>query len=352
MVAAACTTAGSYSGTTDVEDGAAALTTVPTTTPTTTTTTSTATTSSVSMDMAMDTDVRLEDFIPGSVIGPQTAEEASAMAREAEELTAACMAERGYEYTPFVQGEGELFSTFGFDETFAKSYGFGIVRDLFGETFLGKESPGEEDPNSAITEAMTPAEQDGYFVALYGQGPDIDSETMTQDEIDAAYESYVPDGCRGLAEQQVYGGGPSDGSAAFYEEFGDDLEAVYASMESDPRSAEVDAAWSTCMADLGYGFTEEADAYEYIHDELFAIGAIEKPADAAFGYAAMPIEAGSELEAQVKAIAEEEVEIAMASIGCSDHMWNLFEDLRREGELRFILEHRDELEQFKADHTS
>jgi hypothetical protein len=242
-------------------------------------------------------------------------------------------------------------------EEFVELYGFGIATMMLEEQQMDEAAIEEEmakDPNNAIVEAMPEEEQQEYYAALHGAEPDIDYESMTEEELDEFYVSWVPEGCWNDAYEELYGGGED---MAFWEEFGPLMDDVFLDLDSDPRIVDLEATWSACMADQGYDFGERFDVEVYLLRRLEEVGAISdldiEGDGMGYGYGGgeEPIEPGSPMAAVVQEIADEEILIAKADLACSADQEEVWQEVYQEAEQRFIEENRAELEQFKSDHS-
>lgn len=205
--------------------------------------------------------------------------------RARQDLIAQCMADQGFEYVAFVPDTGFGFVEtdgleYGSDEWVAK-YGFGISTTWFSQEEVGSNLVGNDygdfadafdsDPNNEIREAMTDAEAEAYDTALYGDQSffEID-ESLTEEEAEAQFEDFEPDfesmGCQGQAYNE------SDGNtAAFYQEFDDDLEAMYERMEADPRVQQVENEVGECMAGKGLDYTTIDEVTERFYEDVSAL---------------------------------------------------------------------------------
>ncbi len=305
---------------------------------------------------ASDGELTLSDFIPGAVDFDQANSEQQFLQQEraAQDKIAACMAEQGFEYIPYVPNQDQGgFSMPDTQEEFVEQYGFGIATMILEDQQFDEEDIEAEmarDPNYAITEAMTESEQQEYQAALYGEQPDIDFETMTEEEIQAAFESFEPTGCQNTAYEDMFDQGAA---MAFYEQFGPMMEDIYGSVESDPRIVEMEGKWSSCMAESGYEFTDRQDVEVFFLRRLEEVGAItDLEIDSegmGLSYGSEGIEPGGPIEAAVKEIAAEEIAMAKVSLACSADQEKVFQEVYQEAEQRFIQENLAELEQFKKD---
>ncbi len=304
----------------------------------------------------------LTDFIPGASAFDFTDEAAAEAAyrqqeQQVQEAIRDCMAAEGFEYVPYVPNEDAFFAGPTSEEEFAREFGLGITPDLLRQGEFDEEAMQEfedQNPNTSIVEAMSDAERDEYYLVLYGDEPDIDYEAMTEEEIDAFYQDWQPSGCEPDAYNEVYEA-DNDASQAFYEEFGQAMEDNFMRIQSDPRIADLQQTWSSCMADKGFDFTDEQDASIYILRRLEEVGAVTDldidPEGFGWGYASDVIEPGSAKEAAVQEIADEEIEIALAALACRQGWEDVYQEVYAEYEARFIEEHRAELEQFRDEHS-
>ncbi len=309
---------------------------------------------------ASDGELTIQDFIPGAIAFNEDDAEQQylQMEREAQESIAACMAEQGFEYIPYVPSQ-EIGGFVGPEsqEEFAELYGFGIATMILEDQQMDEAAMEEEmakDPNNAIVEVMSEDEQQEYYAALHGAEPDIDYESMTEEEINEFYENWIPEGCWNDAYEELWGGGED---MAFYEQFGPLMDEIFMGVESDPRIVDLEATWSACMADQGYDFAKRYDVDIYLLQRLEDVGAISDldidPEGMGYGYGGSegPIEPGSPMEAAIKEIADEEILIAKADLVCSADQDEVYREVYEEAEQRFIEENLAELEQFKTDHS-
>ncbi|WP_148234322.1 hypothetical protein [Cellulomonas flavigena] len=182
--------------------------------------------------------------------------------RQAEEAVAACMHDAGFEYHP-----DESVGT-GWRRTspevgtvaYAERYGYGETI----ETEEGRppglwveplESEGLRR-NREYVASLSPAAVEQYERALDGEPWDGAGE-------------YVPDGCRGLAYEEV----APDGYAgpADLRDVKLAVRGVYEAVESDPRVTDVRARWALCMEEAGYpGFSRPLDALSHVATDLWA----------------------------------------------------------------------------------
>ncbi len=186
--------------------------------------------------------------------------------REAQDEIRRCMAAEGFEYEPMDQGEGFFFSEeedLSPEERVLK-YGYGMSTYFGEEQEFFEEEAAFQDPNQDYVESLSDAERDAYFRALYGESPEFD-ETLSEEELEALFEDFVPTGCQSEAYDDIYGG---DESQAFYETFGDQMEAMWERIQADPRIVAERDAWVACMAEAGYAFSSQEDVYQELESRM------------------------------------------------------------------------------------
>lgn len=294
----------------------------------------------------------LQDFIPGVAAFDDSDPEADFRQRErvAQDEIATCMAEQGWEYIPYVRSEDVIFGDAETPEEFAEQYGLMITWDLLNQAPIedgGVPPEVEDDPNYAIQEALSPEEREAYNAALHGNPPDIDHETMTEEEIEAFYMSWQPDGCYNEAYESVFN---SESSMAFYEAFGSDIEAMFERANTDPRITELESSWSECMAEAGYDFQDQMDPEIFILRRLEEVGVIqdlEIDPGGGFGFGSEGISPGTPEYEAAERIFEEEVTIATTSLSCRGDTEQVYQEVFAEYEQEFIEENRAKLEEFR-----
>jgi hypothetical protein len=262
------------------------------TTVSTTSTTVTPAEESSGVDLGEDGELTLEDFIPGANTNYEEIDW-RAQELEVQQSVAICMAAEGFEYVPFVPSDidGGFIEEEWDEETYVKEYGFGVASWVTDERNFGVTEEGDEfedpyanDPNMAIVEAMDEFEREEYHRVLHGSEPAIiedtpweEIEAMTQEEQEAfwdeAYADWEPDGCFNEAYEDAYS---EESAEAFYEEFSEDLEAIYEQVESDSRILAAQAEWSSCMADKGHTYATQEEMYGYFYGDEFGEGEFSK----------------------------------------------------------------------------
>ncbi len=308
--------------------------------------------------------------------------ELEAEERERQETIASCMRAQGFEYTPidpsqsFFFEESDEFEDWGSEE-WTRKWGYGISTMAFSESqvsdgVLGNnyesqaEASGfdpESDPNYVYQQSLTEPEQEAYQKALYGEFPEL-PEDATDEEWAAAYDNFEPTGC----EAQTY----ADDLAgeAFYTEFGDELDAMWEALESDPRIVAKEAEIERCVTDKGLIYLGDGEEYTYFEDKMQPIyeavweaeasagpdftdeeleQMTDEELDAVFGDFEPP-KLTPEQNAELKAIQEEEIALAVTVLECGggwEQLEATFNDVRIEYEQRFLDENAAALAAYK-----
>ena len=269
---------------------------------------------------------------------------------ELEELVAECMAEQGFEYIPVVlpaemfeaSSEGEDDIAWGTLE-FAQQWGYAITTGPSPESSEPSPSPEVVDPNEAITGAMSETELEAYHAALWGEPAE---PAEGEEYVEPTAEQL---GCQAAAQQEGIGGGA--GGDDPFADLMDEMNRMWDSVSTDDRVLAVEARWASCMADAG-------------HPELARIGdgenLIYELAEPIWdeAYAEMPVDATEEdvrafeasLDERLAAITPQEIEIAVADIGCRDDVRydDVYAEVDRDLQQQFYDAHRAELEEWVA----
>ncbi|MEA2022973.1 MAG: hypothetical protein U9N79_01640 [Actinomycetota bacterium] len=278
--------------------------------------------------------------------------------REMQEKIAECMAEQGFEYKPIIWEEEFGFVGPGEDEDLTQQeeklkYGYHMFTMLIEDMQRWEENPPEEefhDPNEEYLETLSESESEAYEKALWGDWEGNEPEPEFDEE---GNEIWVePDwseigGCQNIVEQEYRG----DQNEAM-EELWEELEPAWREFEqwinTDSRVVELNQAWSTCMAEKGYDFENEQAIHEYLgglEEDLWTQN--EPPPDWE------PTEEEIEdmgpfgpgiTEADVQALADEELAIAAADVECAGGMYEEIDEIAKGYEGKFIEKYRDLLE--------
>ena len=257
-----------------------------------------------------------------------------------EELVAECMQEQGFEYTPqtpsdtFVSGSDVEYEP---DERdWVAQYGYGAVNSPYNE----EPMPEEEyvDPNADYVESLSESEQQAFYEALSGPVPDEDGLGE-----DGSYEyDWTTAGCQGAAQHEV--GGEDLSQSDEFKPLFEAIDQLYTGMASWPGMAELDGDWATCMDAAGHGgHATQMDAQNSVYDELNEI--YESVSTSEDG---MPI--GEPDQAALDALAEREVELALADLDCREEVdyRDRSAEITREAEQQFVDDHQAELDALVA----
>lgn len=283
----------------------------------------------------------------------QSQEEAQAQSdaqnREVEELVATCMQEQGFDYTPntanstTVGTSPELDVEWGTRE-FAEKYGYGISTDPYG-TADDPVDDGSEyvDPNQEYVESMSESEATAYNEALWG--PSVEYVEGEETEYD-----WTQGGCYGAAQHEIFEGGAV---ADEFSALSDEVNALWETIEADPRMAELKAKWASCMADAGFdGMTDMNTAQEPLYDEWNALQGWEDPEYQAqmetWDWEAEPEgpPAPEPDPAALAAFTDKEIAMATADFTCQEEIdyVKAATAVNHEVQQEFVDTHRDELE--------
>ncbi len=305
----------------------------------------------------------LDEFFGWDVEDPeqQAAEEEKWRQREREmqEEIAECMAEEGFDYKPVIWEE-----EFGFagpddeeeltEEEWKLKYGYGIFAMMLEEMERWDEEgpPDEEfiDPNMEYMESLSESEREAYEKALWGDWEGNQPEPQFDEEGNEIWAE--PDwseigGCQNTVQQEYYGG-----NEEAWQELDKELQPAWEEFDqwvnTDARVVELTQAWSACMAEKGYDFENEEAIHEYLiglEEDLWTQN--EPPPDWEPTEEEIenmgPFGPGVD-EADVQALADEELGIATADVECAGDMYEEIDEIRKDYEGEFIEKHRDLLE--------
>ncbi|WP_299951856.1 hypothetical protein [uncultured Modestobacter sp.] len=261
---------------------------------------------------------------------------------EREELVAQCMQDQGFEYTPdtqsssFSAGDGTEWEPD--DREWVSQYGYGAVESPFSDEGQPEEQE-YVDPNGDYVATLSESEQMAFYEALYGPQP-TEEEAMSE-EVSYEYD-WETAGCQGSAQHEVEGEDVSQ-SEEFKPLF-DAINELYEGMASWPGMAELDAEWSACMDAAGHGgFATQVDAQNSVYDDLNEMYESTEPTEDG-EMAAEPDQAARD------ALAEREVELALADLDCREETdyRDRATEISNEAEQQFVDDHESELEAMKA----
>lgn len=268
--------------------------------------------------------------------------------REVEQLVATCMQEQGFDYTPAVEtGGSQVMSDDDLDvewgsREFAEQYGYGISTSPWGTEDDSDVPVQVADPNEEYRNGMSESEQQAYDAALWG--PPVDG-----DDPEAEYD-WTTAGCYGEAQHEVYEGGQDTAAYAGLE---DEVQQFWESIPEDPRMAELDASWASCMADEGYdGLSSTSTAQDALFEEYEEISGWNDPEYVAqsesWDWVAEPDgpPAPEVDQAAMDAFTDREIAQAVADHDClqeTDYTARTME-IDHELQQEFVDQHRTELE--------
>jgi hypothetical protein len=282
--------------------------------------------------------------------------------QQVQELIAACMKEAGFEYLPYVPTAPEPQPVLEGDLDWARTYGYGI------STIDATAPDPSDDPNTAITAAMSESERAAYQRALFGTS--FQSTTSIGGAVAAAPPvgiappsggadgSTVPPtgaaenspGCVPQASAQVYG----EPDVVDMQEFStlfDALSKLQTSVMADPRVVPLIAVWSDCMADAGHpGFTAVDDARNSIMSRWADLNGWQFTPGEGGGGSVSVSSADQVTEPDPAKVAElrtDEIALAVADLGCRTDHQAVYDQVRTELEQKFVDEHRSELERYR-----
>ncbi|MBP2436092.1 hypothetical protein [Microbacterium amylolyticum] len=298
----------------------------------------------------------------GSDMSPEDWEEQYAeQEKEAQDIIAACMQAEGFEYIPET---GSSSVSFGDDvewnpddRDWVAQYGYGVFNNPWNDQ-PQEEQPVDEwvDPNADYVESLSEAEQTAYYEVLHGGNPT--DEQLEDPDFDW---STLPQGCWGEGYAVMNGG---DEMEAVYEQFEPLMErmfAVYDEAQNAPEMIELDAEWSSCMADSGYAqYTKQSEVEQSFYDKQEPFWEAQNEMWEGVDWDTITEEEIEQLEAQTSddpmqspewaEAAEEEIATALADFDCREKL-NYREtqlEIQFELEERFINDNRADLEAFRS----
>jgi len=159
----------------------------------------------------------------------------------AERRIAACMAGKGFDYTPQT-APSTPGGTPGWDTMeFARRYGYGIT------TWSAIPETSTAAPDATASPGQGASDQDpAYQTALWGPVPDDGTQ------------AWQPGGCYGQAYTEV-----------FDDPVAQALASMQTQVDDDTRVVRAQRAWASCMAGKGYRYATSDDAMSAISDRFF-----------------------------------------------------------------------------------
>jgi hypothetical protein len=254
-----------------------------------------------------------------------------------EELVAACMAAEGFDYTPINQTPADSISSYeeGWGtENWVAEHGYGAY-PTEEETAAIDAQVLAEDPNQEYVAGLSENEQAAYYTALQSPSPDRESVAAMKDGDAPAYD-WESAGCQGAAQHEVMGDDPTQSER--YAPLVAAMNALDQDQLTDPAMAPIDAEWSACMDDAGYGglATRQSavDAVFAQATEYWDAGATDEPTD--------------DLRAGWRAY---EIEVAVADFRCAETVGYADKELAVQAarETAFIADNKPELDAMLAE---
>ena len=308
-------------------------------------------------DRAEESDERTYESPLSEALGQPT--DPSEIKRQAEAIEKEiqdCMAEEGFTYipVPFDSTVYEVSTEYGQEnDEWRSKYGFGIVEPYLNpETDLyGYESREVvENPNPAIVQELSEAEQRAYTLALDGYDP-----AATEDPVPAnPGDEIEPKGCTAKAYADVPGWG---GNPEVAELTNDLYETLNERIQADPRTKNLEKSWKKCANKAGFSEVKDPDdAYQSIQDQANEIapdgpppGGVVVTEEVVPANQPAPIqtsgvpssgELSDEQIEKLKALQKREIALANAAITCLDEnkAMALYDEVRIELEQQLVEE--------------
>lgn len=271
-----------------------------------------------------------------------------------QEFVVECMDEAGFEYFPEPfwgdrddittpdDPQREMWQLREDDpEAFAQEYGYGITTVDFQAPAPEMHEP-EDDPNWEYQQELSPAAQQEYQKALWG-----DWEAVEPDE-DGSIEVGPGElgGCHNEAQEEVYGFGDAEAEQERFADLWQAMETLQERVQADTRVADAKRDWSACMAEAGYSGMEDSwDGQERVHERQSELHQWDAPPGAR-----PTVRPGETPDSSMfrepdpdalEQLREFELEIAWADFTCRQE----YDVEQAEQEVRFALE-----EEFVEDH--
>lgn len=191
-----------------------------------------------------------------------------------EDTIAACMRERGWQYTPNQSTMSQGISTGTLrDPKFVEQYGYGLSTQPPPEAFgvpSGADQP--KDPNSTYLESLSDADKQRYDKDLFG-AMNVTPTGANSDEGGAVAATPVemdPNSCMAKAQADAAKTHPE-----LSQEFGKRLGELTQGIESDPRMKDAMTKWSACMARSNFVYERPDQVFTELSEranKLFGAG--------------------------------------------------------------------------------
>lgn len=222
-----------------------------------------------------------------------------------------CMTREGFDYIPIDPDQpgftGELQGLPSSAERMAEEYGYGVVLNV--RLSYQPIAIEIEDPNVAIQEDQSPAEQEAYR------------------------HSYGACATEALEEYPDPSGSDSEEAAWL----ADQLFAIQTAVWEDHRVQQAVDGWSRCMAEHGYEFAHPDDARAHI-------ASLVAPISNAQGGLGLDDATAAELDR----IQEIELEVARTDFACAEELDRTLEVVRFEEEAELVEENGERIAAYAA----
>ena len=244
--------------------------------------------------------------------------------RAAERGVVECMKAVGFEYVAVdfaSQFEPEAGAEDPESREYASLNGYGIsIRPAI-------DTPNPEDfvdPNDELRTQLSAAELEAYRLALYGPTPP-DGEPLAPED---------RSGCVAEAYDAVYAAQAEFGAVEeFFGEFGAELAELEQRFQGDPRFVELEAEWSSCMAEQGFTVAIREEIFVQLNFRMSEVAPLlvggEEPSPEA-----------AQLMDEVR---EWERSVAVADWDCSQDVQDEMQALRYGYEALFLDEQADRI---------
>lgn len=267
--------------------------------------------------------------------GDQSQEDMDQQQVKIEELTASCMAEKGFTYAPMnTSGNTTNFDSADMEDQNTKEWvtanGYGMFTNMEPtEPTTDESADAWVDPNQDYIESLSESGKEAFYAALYGEM----DETVYEEGDEMPEYDWTKSGCQGYANHEVWGDQDTDLQDEF-QPLMDAMNELWEAQTSDPKIKALETGWSSCMADAGFTFKTPEDAYQSVNDAGSALYGWTEDYDPE----APPAEPASD---EVDALKALEIKTALADFNCKQEVkWD-----ETNNEVRFALE-----EQFMKDH--
>lgn len=221
----------------------------------------------------------IDEFLGFATIDQPSGAEAIERWQRVEELTASCMHQEGFEYTPtadeiraFYEDQRTDGST-RYSRDWVEQYGFGVSTLALPQQALPSHVVGADppqpysDPNSQYVSGLSRSARAEYESALNGEQPSFDG-TPSMEEIDQFYSLRTDLGCRGDAVETII---QERRLVDFLVGFGDEVDEMNERIMADSRVAQWNDGVIACMTAKGHVWINEPNAVQQILTRLDAI---------------------------------------------------------------------------------